>query len=140
MKLQTKDWSPYLPYGLPVQCTILTGDDLGASKRKVLDTLSLDLIFEINSAKKYPGKPIEFKPILRPLSDLNNVGVEGLTYSEWLIEKYYTLDFENQINRIEEDIRWINHCDYLFVNHLIEWHFDVFGLIEKNLATDINTL
>ena len=29
---------------------------------------------------------------------------------------------------------------YGLVSKLIEWHFDVFGLIEKGLAIDINTL
>lgn len=34
----------------------------------------------------------------------------------------------------------IVHESYLLMQKLIEWHFDVFGLIEKGLAVDINTL
>lgn len=34
----------------------------------------------------------------------------------------------------------IVHESYLLMQKLIEWHFDVFGLIEKGLAIDINTL
>ena len=34
----------------------------------------------------------------------------------------------------------ITHESYELVQKLIEWHFDVFELIEKGLAIDINTL
>ena len=34
----------------------------------------------------------------------------------------------------------IIHESYELVQKLLEWHFDVFGLIEKGLAVDINTL
>ena len=30
--------------------------------------------------------------------------------------------------------------DYQEMCKLLEWHFDIFGLIEKGLAIDINTL
>ena len=75
------------------------------------------------------------KPILRPLSDLK----EG-DFGEYLIEEFYTLDFEKQILRILEDNRWVNQCDYLLIQLLIENHYDVFGLIDKGLAIDINTI
>jgi hypothetical protein len=38
---------------------------------------------------------------------------------------------------------WINNVienNYNLYNKLFEWHFDVFGLIQKGLAVDINTL
>jgi hypothetical protein len=77
----------------------------------------------------------DIKPILRPLSDLSKDD-----FGEYLIEELYTLDFEKQILSILEDIRWVNQCDYLLIQLLIEKHYDVFGLIEKGLAIDINTL
>jgi hypothetical protein len=35
------------------------------------------------------------------------------------------------------DLQFISYCSF---NKLLEWHFDVYGLIENNLAIDINTL
>lgn len=56
----------------------------------------------------------EYKILLRPLSDIK--------------------DGEN--NTVES----ISKCCYSYVSELISQHFDVFGLIEKGLAVDINTL
>ena len=58
-----------------------------------------------------------FKPILRPLSDLTKWGIDDL----FKIKDYKEMTYE--------DVRW-----------MFELHFDVFGLIEKGLAIDINTL
>jgi len=53
-------------------------------------------------------------------------------------ENYY-IDFDNteglMVKRINETYTRLNELDYLFENH-----FDVFGLIEKGLAININTL
>jgi len=138
MKLEVKHLALYLPYRLKV---------LDASCKKYLVVWFTpkgqekcvnigDVFFEKTSIIKSQ----KYKPILRPLSDLTKENKDGLNYIEWLIETYYTIGVENQINRIEEDLRWLSHCDYFLVQHLIEWHFDVFGLIEKGLAIDINTL
>ena len=36
---------------------------------------------------------------------------------------------------------FINCGTYIFINNkLLEWHFDIYGLIENGLAIDINTL
>ena len=133
MKLELKHLAPYLPYGLKTKFQLygvigLITPQKDEVRNKELTTDSITFVL------KY------CKPILRPLSDLDSGNIEGLFYSEWLIEKYHTIGIENQINRIEDDIRWINHCDYILIQHLFEWHFDVFGLIEKELAIDINKI
>jgi hypothetical protein len=34
----------------------------------------------------------------------------------------------------------MDECSYLFYQKLVEWHFDIFGLIDAGLAVDINTV
>ncbi len=122
MKLELKHLAPYLPYGLKLRQPVLRR---GFRTRLITVNNILDTIERQNI----------IKPILRPLSDLTKNDFGGD-----LIEEFYTLDFEKQILRIVEDIRWVNQCDYLLIQLLIEKHYDIFGLIEKGLAIDINTL
>ena len=88
---------------------------------------------------------LDMKPILRPLSDLiKEIEHNGEKFVpiDWIEEKYYTLDLHRQCKRfLEEDgENWINQSDYMLVVHLIEWHFDIFGLIETGLAINYNEL
>lgn len=76
------------------------------------------------------------KLILHPLSRLTEPILDGNTPIDWLQDEYFTLTLHEQCKRILEDERWINHCDWLLIQHLFEWHFDVFGLIEKGLAIE----
>jgi hypothetical protein len=63
------------------------------------------------------------KPILRPLSDFNYREVYGYPNREMFYK-----DVENQTIMVKI---W---------NELLTDHIDVFGLIEKGLAIDINTI
>jgi hypothetical protein len=130
MKLELKHLAPYLPYALRIKTK---------HGFHTMETLNGWLVNgdheESYSYEDHPNETLEFKPILRPLSDLSKDD-----FGEYLIEELYTLDFEKQILRILEDIRWVNQCDYLLIQLLIEKHYDVFGLMEKGLAIDINTL
>lgn len=82
-------------------------------------------------------------PILHPLSDLTKeIEHNGdiFTPCDWIINKYPTLYLHLQVQRLIEDINWLNQCDFMFIKHLLEWHFDIAGLIEKGEAIDVNTL
>tara|TARA_R110000824_G_scaffold34903_1_gene110115 strand:+ start:2193 stop:2585 length:393 start_codon:yes stop_codon:yes gene_type:complete len=128
MKLELKHLAPYLPYGLKTKYQL--SGVIGLITPQKDEVRDKELTKEsITFVLKY------CKPILRPLSDLK----EG-DFGEYLIEEFYTLDFEKQILRILEDNRWVNQCDYLLIQLLIENHYDVFGLIDKGLAIDINTI
>lgn len=83
-----------------------------------------------------------FKPILRPLSDLTKeiehnrekfVPIDDLAgrYNSECGEFLYR--FKNNLSNIED-------APYTIMQKLFEWHFDVFGLIDKGLAIDINTI
>lgn len=107
------------------------------------------------------------KPILRPLSDLTKEiehnGEKFVPIIKMVAECHYWMDYYNQ-GKFGEDIKsrpykpiynvgygdmkfyWTINCSYIpaldfqYIQKLFEWHFDVFGLIEKDLAVDINTL
>jgi hypothetical protein len=136
-----KELTPYLPYGINIQW-IRPYDNT-----KQISTLTIgDYSYLIEG---YNGKPI-----LRPLSDITKeIEHNG--------EKFVPMKwFENNIH---EDIRFYqsykyngsleinivteNYCQtidlfngYIIVQKLLEWHFDIFELIERGLAVDINTL
>jgi len=78
---------------------------------------------------------VDCKPILSPLSDLkNNIGADknSVTYAAYL-KLWVAADIDFVINMPLS-------CDYFTVQKMLEWHFDVFGLIEKGLAIDKNIL
>ncbi len=86
-------------------------------------------------AQDYKG----VKLVLRPLSDLNKQNIlDMLEYS----------DFENVYHcGNPDDLIFINTEDKNYLSEMLKQaeflfknHFDVFGLIEKGLAIDINTI
>lgn len=133
MKLTIEHLAPYLPYGLKVSKihTLNTGNGIG----------SIDHI--IDSVNK---GMLQYRPILRPLSDITKefeVGDEifvpfhaikylhpntpnwNIYWRDWVIEKSHPL--------VD------THIEYCIMQLLFKYHFDVFGLIDKGLAIDINT-
>lgn len=132
MKLELKHLAPYLPYGLEV---IYTHTKERGSIRNLYD------IEEYNDIKLginwlYGEHIWMFKPILRPLSDLTKeIEVDS---------ELTTISKDNTWGRFDEiatlkphQLRFIQLREYEL---LLEYHFDVFGLIEQGLAIDINTL
>lgn len=141
MKVELKHLAPYLPYGLTGISkeqyfgieTVVGYSTYGKEKSIELTTNIDAIIIE------------EFKPILRPLSDLTKEiehNGEKFVPIDWFENKYYTLDLHKQCKRLleEDGENWIYQSDYMLVEHLFEWHFDVFGLIPEGLAIDLNTL
>jgi len=72
----------------------------------------------------------EVKPILRPLSNLTRKELELEGFDSHI--DYLT--YENQ------GVDWTLKAPYIMLEYLFTKHYDVFGLIEKGLAIDINTL
>jgi len=145
MKLGIKHLAPYLPYELKVNLTRRLFErenvDLMGSMIAYNGTTKEHWIMESNVTYGL----FDVKPILRPLSYLTKEiehNGEKFVPIEWFEEKYYTLDLHKQCLRLleEDGENWINQSDYMLVQHLIEWHFDIFGLIENKLAIDINTI
>ena len=124
MKLEIKHLAGYLPYGLQIYFESLDRED------KYAWTLNYNEIDFLLRNKN--------KPILHPLSDLTKEIDNGLTY--------------NDLIRSEFDKNGVNGFDFYYlqetplaypfeiIQKLLEWHFDIYGLIDAGLAIDINTI
>lgn len=120
MKLELKHLAPYLPYGLKRHCP--------SSNVMIHDYTAMEFTQETCDRHQSYG----WKPILRPLSDLTEI-----FYWDNLQDGDCELDRE-RINEIKNSPR--GHLKLYQSNYLFKHHFDIFGLIEKSLAIDINTL
>ena len=77
--------------------------------------------------------------ILHPLSDLTKeIDHNGEKFVP--IEKLRDMGFYIGEDWIIENFSNITNSAFEFVLKLIEWHFDIAGLIEKGEAIDVNTL
>lgn len=83
------------------------------------------------------------KPIFRPLSDLTKEIIQGgetfvpadkLQVIDWGDITLQSSIFREPNSIIIEDVSW------KIYQKLLEWHFDVEGLIEKGLAISVNSL
>ena len=161
MKLQLKHLVPYLPYGLECNAMgeMVIGTEYDDKPIPIkFELLSLNLKYgEVHEV----GRDIatnylfcDLFPILRPLSDLTNeIKING----EWVIpmdllgedvNQFCDVDFVSDWSQrggnfndyVNEFInkKFGNHhlsfLPYGFIQKLLEWHFDVFGLIESGLA------
>ncbi|WON94737.1 hypothetical protein [Sphingobacterium sp. UGAL515B_05] len=122
--------APYLPYGIRVK--------VGKTERN-LTAVSLDSTFVFVSAWKGSREKEmvsieEIKPILRPLSDLTKV----IEHNGERFVPVVNLGW-NSYDHILKSGTCIN-ISYEYMVKLFKWHFDVFGLIEKGLAIDINSI
>lgn len=131
MKLELKHLAGYLPYGLRVN--IRQERQVSREEWKWFETEN------ILNGSFLTWNLENLTPILRPLSDLTKeIEVNG--------EKFVPIDF-NAFEYSKEDIiefqnRFIHYKGMKFgiIERLFEWHFDIYGLIPKGLAIDINTL
>ncbi|MCP1996642.1 hypothetical protein [Flavobacterium sp. HSC-61S13] len=117
-------------------------EDTDSGEYEILNVTSIDLAhetieigattFDFEDIGKY------VKPVMHPLSDLaeeiTHNGETFVPYDE--LDNYHNFSKVNY-NDIEKDP---TRYPYTIVCKLLEWHFDIFGLIENNLAININTL
>lgn len=125
--------APYLPYGLKVQ---------GQPTKEILELGGLDG----NIALLVGRGRIDFfdiKPILRPLSDLTKeIEHNGGKFVplDWFDKEYAPLGCSHEEMKEHFLKDTLKNLSYSIVQKLLEWHFDIFGLIEKGEAIDINTI
>jgi hypothetical protein len=156
MKLELKHLAPYLPYGLNLR--IKNYNSLSWSVKLNIDN------YLNNFDKRYINDNIEsIKPILRPLSDLTKeievneekfvpiyklfeIQYKDTSHVDLIREMYFKINYtftcsSHYATAMETSINTknIQMNNYWKIEKLFEWHFDVFGLIEKGLAIDINT-
>lgn len=125
-KLELKYLAPYLPYGLTGLLNE-TNDDcfiIGASEDYIYTDSSFDELYYT-----------DIKPILRPLSDIKNFEDIMDEFSEYSWEM-----FENAFFVLKRALNCFDSITYTIAELCFKHHLDLFGLIEKGLAIDINTL
>lgn len=143
-----KIYSQYLPYGLNCKFDFPLDENINSVQ---MTLLGIEKSFEEDIWVGLFGEfgEIElnkFKPILRPLSDLTKeiehkgerfVPMEKLaeTFSMNTVE--YNFIRENIGNF---DFIIFNSLRYIVAQKLLEYHFDIFGLLDKNLAINKNDL
>ena len=151
MKLELKHLAPYLPYGLKY---MKYSDHDSPIRHDIMQGISTNGVYACGDITPLSFK--KCKPILRPLSDLTDplinlifkdTGENGIIISRYISDSLKDLTItitykimgdvftDFVINR--NDIRY---TDYWIVEKLFENHFDVFGLIDKGLAIDKNTI
>lgn len=128
-KLTLEHLAPYLPYKIKyIRPAYKTANFEFNEIINKMSTLDIYLVLQQ-----------QYKPILRPLSDLTKEKVGELFGGKYTSEK--CMLYDGTLNLDVNDSISINLIHYLpQINKLFEHHFDVFGLIDKGLAIDVNTL
>lgn len=120
---------PYTPYSLKV---VMEGKkcNVAWTSAKHIAVIRPDGIGDI---KKIAWKHahLNIKPILHPLVDFYE-SVDGVSFSNMITHGYHS-------NFWYEDNFEVKHLMYRDFQILVSKYADVFGLIKKGLAVDINT-
>ena len=131
MKLETKHLAPYLPYKLK-------GIYEMSSKQKQETLQAIDTLGKCRTDEDLRWFDIKmFKPILQPLFN------DNFDYTIFLMDNFPEEKWADAYNDIMNGVGFgvkIEQIPYELHEFLFENHIDVFGLIEKGLAIDINTL
>ena len=164
MKLELKHLAPYLPYGLKFEVNIF---DQAMTDGVMVGLNEIEI--EFSGIRNTITESFTYDlclPILRPLSDLTKeIEHNGGKFIPIMVlyggESYRDYDFMLEVvdkpiigKRIEISVKDLpspcisfglktptnNILNYGNWQMLLEWHFDIFGLIPANLAIDINTL
>jgi hypothetical protein len=142
MELEIKHLAPYLPYGLKLQYVVREK----VEKTGVLQSIS-HRDFETHPTRVsieglYNEEHIwMFKPILRPLSDLNNeIVINGEKHQMWLLINGQKALENGEIENMNGYQYSILELSYNKIQTILKFHFDIFGLIEKGVAISYNDL
>lgn len=121
-QLTIKEIAPYLPYGLKAV--------KGVTRIEITSVcLELPLVYHtsyLGSRLRVSSEIGKVKPILRPLSDYKKF--------DDILDEMSIVDH----GHVEEG--FVKQLPYSVMEKMFEHHIDVFYLINKNLAIDINAL
>lgn len=140
LELTIKHIAPYLPYGLELIYRQI--GDSSTIKMTVRDIETVIMMVNRNVENK------AMFPILRPISDLTKeIEVNGEKFVPYKKLDWGYCNGDAEFGNVvycaygESPKTAINVLDYINdYFQLLQWHFDVFGLIEQGLAIDINNL
>jgi len=122
--------APYLPFELKCE-TIDRGEVVISELNAAYSDNSYTFMNIVESEKGFD----DIKPLLKPMSALNVSYVAELARYVSTLDEEYTIEIAMKM--IEERKSKPLNMPYVVVQILLRWHFDVFGLIDKNLAKNI---
>lgn len=122
MKLEIKYLIGYLPFDVEIYYSFYS-DPTGEGGGYDRGIIKLNL----NNIDSWVNSSCEIKPILHPLTDLKKS------------------EFSNLVTQISRDVEHLDYkeveqMEFRQVSLLMENKFDVFGLIQKGLAININEI
>lgn len=142
-KIELKHLACYLPYGLKIMAKIES--QIENHPFEHCDIVNVNLLSKSLTIRHMVGidKDVEYityknfediKPILRPLSDYKDVNEDAMVN--------LNIDISDQLIIADCANGYFNPQDLMYrvAEICFENHIDVFGLIDKGLAIDINTL
>jgi hypothetical protein len=127
MKLETKHLAAYLPYELEVFNKFY-------SNIETLEAINTSGTLFTNNFFKEWLHISKYKPILRPLSQLTQEikhNGEKFVPAGKMITHGFHNSFWYELDKF--DYRYLYAMD---LEKLLEWHFDIYGLLENNLAIE----
>lgn len=137
--------APYLPYNIRMIFE-KSGREIYLSGLSINENGNMILI-DYSVGEQFLYKHWNFKPVLRPLSDLTKeIEHNGDKFAPWfeIMERapFNCMGGDDIVEWITEtSTHRLNYNEaQIIISSLIEWHFDVFGLIDQGLAIDKNTL
>lgn len=133
MKLKIEHLAPYLPYNLKLMVDGEKANIAYMSTKRLAFCKVKTGIGEVFKVRWEHISNMKIKPILKPLSDLTNELDEIAIAAVLFLEESSKLSFNNN-DLLTEGLM------YKDIIELLKNNFDVFGLIKKELAIDINTL
>ena len=139
MKLTLEHLAPYLPYSVRYKAIWISSfkNQPDTVENRIMNTGNIGTLYK----KRY--KLRSAKPILHPLSDLTKeIEMKGVKFMP--INIFSKHDQSNLLDLLDDmqndESMTIDLLPYYIIKYLIEWHFDIFGLIESGLAININEL
>lgn len=128
MKLKLEHLGPYLPYGLKVKLTFVPDSELPWYYEDkdlfVLEGMMLDWYNSSNIT--------DIKPLLIPMTEIWNKEYQKQDWAEYIkydrVKELFVVDVETSTGTMYLK-SFVSIMDFLYSNH-----FDVFGLIDQDLA------
>lgn len=134
-KIELHQLCGYLPYGLKMYAPYgFRPNRKESTGEHRIVYLTGDLYADIEN-NIYQGEV--FKPILRPMSDLE---ASDNKYLEQINEIHTILYHDGYFSDEHTSLFGADWLPYAVIQKLYEWHFDIHYLIEEGLAIDLNTL
>jgi hypothetical protein len=137
MKLENKHLAPYLAFKLKCKWNKSVPYEL-VGLRNGNESVNNELWIWKDGMDYNTGYLYECVPVLLPISSITNDQLKEFYQFDTI--DLELIDIEEWKEELVNMIKGNDKFQLSQFQKLFEWHIDVFGLIEKGLAVDINTL